>query len=481
MKHNSSRQHRPRLRAAAICLIAWISGWTCCPGGEASDERVKPGTTFHVDFAQLGTTCDKQPSRMGIHIPKDYTLDRTFPLLVWFGGGAGSDSPGPAEEIAGANGFVCVGVPYLLSDETHKGGWEATPWSYYKTMFDELEKIVPNISPDQRICGGFSSGGAAIMRQIGEPSGAFQKYFYAFMPGGAGWPMGGLASLKGRPMLAFIGNKDTRLSGYRSIEKDGKAAGIDLKYLEFEGGHEMPTRHYPEMREWMMQKVVLRNLPKLQAAMQTDMSAKRYGKAFRSACEIRSIATAEMPEHAEAQKMIAQLKPLGEAEGKKLLGGDSLLAEKQQFVRDWKGCDFMKPVEDQCNAIAEEQLKKILSTVPVSTAFLKKYIAMWDGFNINQQAKDAYNKLADDALAKIRDTPGGTTKCQNLQSFIAQWSPAPSAGEAKQLLEDLAKQELETIKAIKAKATMRTKLGDFVRSYAGTAAELEARQLLGQR
>jgi hypothetical protein len=466
-----------------ICLIVWISGLACCAGGEASDERVKPGTTFHVDFAQLGTTWENQPSRMGIHIPKDYTLDRTFPLLVWYGGGPGSDSPGPAQEIAGASGFVCVGVPYLMDDKTHKGGWSSTPWSYYKTMFDELEKIVPNINPDQRICGGFSSGGAAIMRLIGEPTGAFNKYFYAFMPGGAGWPMGGLASLKGRPMFAFIGNKDSapKLGGYQSIEKEGKAAGVDLKYLEFEGGHEMPTAHYPEMREWMMQKVVLRDLPKLQAAMKTDLNAKRYGKAFRSAREISLITTAKMPAHLEALETIARSKPFGAAEGKKLLAGNALLAEQQQFVRDWKGCDFTTPVEDQCNAIAEEQLKKILSTVPVSTAFLKKYISMWDGFKINRQAKEAYNKLADDALTKIRDTPGGTTKCQNLQSFIAQWNPAPAAGEAKQLLEDLAKQELETIKAIKAKATMRAKLGDFVRSYAGTTTELEARQILDQR
>ena len=470
-----------RVRAAAMCLISLLSGWTFCHGGGASDPRVKPGATFHVDFARLGTTWENQPSRMGIHIPADYTLDRKFPLLVWYGGGPGSDSPGPAEEIAGASGFVCVGVPYLMEDETHKGGWRDTPWSYYKTMFDELEKIVPNIHPEQRICGGFSSGGAAIMRLIGDPSGAFQTYFHAFMPGGAGWPMGGLASLKGRPMLAFIGKEDTRLSGYQNIEKEGNAAGIDLKYLEFEGGHEMPSRHFPEMREWMMQKVVLRNLPKLQAAMKMDLSAKRYGKAFRSAREISLITPAEMPGHAEALVTIARAKPFGEAEGKKLLTGNALLAEKQQFVRDWKGCDFATPVEEQCNAIGEEQLKKILATVPVSTAFLKKYIAMWDGFEINQQAMDAYHKLADDSLAKIRETPGNSTKCHNLQSFIVQWSPAPAVSEAKQLLEDLAKQELEAIKAIKAKATMRAKLGDFVRSYAGTAAETEARNILGQR
>lgn len=470
-----------RMRAVTMCVISLLGGWTFCYGGEASDSRVKPGVTFHVDFTQLGTTWKNQPSRMGIHIPADYTMDRKFPLLVWYGGGPGSDSPGPAEEIAGASGFICVGVPYLMEDATHKGGWRDTPWSYYKTMFDELEKIVPNINPEQRICGGFSSGGAAIMRLIGDPSGAFQKYFYAFMPGGAGWPMGGLASLKGRPMLAFIGKEDSRLSGYQNIEKDGKAAGIDLKYLEFAGGHEMPTPHYPEMREWMMQNVVLRDLSKLQAAMKTDLGAKRYGKAFRSAREISLITTAAMPGHTEALATIARSKPFGEAEGKKLLTGNVPLAEKQQFVRDWNGCDFATSVEAQCNAIGEEQLKKILSTVPVSTAFLKKYIAMWDGFQTNHQAIDAYNKLAADALAKIRDAPGNTTKCQNLQSFIAQWSPAPAASEAKQLLEDLAKQELEAIKTIKAKATMRAKLSDFARSYAGTSAETEARKILGQR
>jgi len=35
---------------------------------------------------------------MGVYIPKDYTPEKDFPLLVFYGGGKGSDSPNPAKK-----------------------------------------------------------------------------------------------------------------------------------------------------------------------------------------------------------------------------------------------------------------------------------------------------------------------------------------------------------------------------------------------
>lgn len=235
-------------------------------GDDPVDQRVKPGATFYVDFPQLAETWKKEPARMGVYIPKDYTLDRSFSLLVWFGGGSGTDNPRKAVAIAGENGFVCLAVPYRSQDDGKSGGWE-TPWAYYKTFFDELDRIVPNINTRQRICSGFSSGGAAIMYQIGNSGEAFQKYFYAFIPGGAGWPMGGLSSIKGRPMLAVMGEKDKRLPNYQTLEKEARAAGIDIELLLFKDvGHKYPEKYYPQIRKWMIRKAVLRDTVKAQKA-----------------------------------------------------------------------------------------------------------------------------------------------------------------------------------------------------------------------
>lgn len=479
MRSETAGHHVCRVSAIAIAVVLLVSRSIVCFGGNAIDPRAKPGATFYVNFLQLGKTWAQKPTRIGIYIPKDYTSDRTFPLFVWFGGGFGSDSPGPARKITGDKGFVCVGVPYHWQDDGIPGGWKNTPWSYYKTMFDKLETIVPNINPKQRICGGFSSGGAAIMRQIQNSEGAFQEYFYAFMPGGAGWDMGGLKSIEGRPMLAFIGEKDSRHQGYVSIEKNGRSAGVDVKLLVFKGvGHSMPAQYYPQMREWMMKKVVLRDLARIRQDMKRQLSGRRWGKAFRLANEIRSMTGPGMPEHTEAEKTIVRLKPFGESKAKKLLISKATLAAMQQFVRDWKNCDFTKPVKEKCNTIAERQLEKILSRNPVSASYLKKFLALWDGFPASRQAMDVYDKMANEALAKIRSKARKSLRAQYLKRFITQWDPAPATNEARQLLGDLASEALAEIITIKSKTMRRSKLSAFARTYAGTPAATEAKLLL---
>lgn len=221
---------------------------------------LEPGTTFYLDFPRLGPTWRDVPTRAGVYLPTDYTTEKQLPLFVWFGGGAGTDNPKKPVAITEGTGFICVALPYRTEDDGKPGGWQ-TPWSYYETILDRLEAVVPNIDPTRRVCGGFSSGGAAVTYQIGNSDGAFQKYFYAFIPGGAGWPMGGLETIKGRPMLALMGEKDKRLPNFEVLEKEALAAGIDFKLRVFEGyGHGMPAEFHDEIRQWMVDNVVLRQV-----------------------------------------------------------------------------------------------------------------------------------------------------------------------------------------------------------------------------
>ncbi|TWT84428.1 Thiol-disulfide oxidoreductase ResA [Planctomycetes bacterium CA13] len=218
-----------------------------------------PGATFSLDFPKLGKTWRGESTKAGVYIPDDYISEKKFPLFVWFGGGAGTDDPKKAIAITGGSGFVCLAVPYRSDDDGESGGWQ-TPWSFYKTIFDKLESIVPNIDSQRRVCGGHSSGGAAIMYQIGNSEESFQDYFFAFMPGGAGWPMGGLATIKGRPMLALMGENDKRLPNFKKLEEEARAAEIDFQLLLFKDtGHKMPAEYHGEIREWMVKNVVTRD------------------------------------------------------------------------------------------------------------------------------------------------------------------------------------------------------------------------------
>ncbi|MEM9646642.1 MAG: redoxin family protein, partial [Planctomycetota bacterium] len=157
-----------------------------------------PGKVHYIDFPSLGKTWKGVPARAGLYLPKNYDSKKKFPLLVAFGGGAGTDNPGRAVKLSGGNDFICLGVPYRHEDGDLSGGWQ-TDWDYYVTILDKVEDLVPNIDHQRRACTGFSSGGAAILHQIGHSKGRFQNYFHAFVPCGAGWPMGGLETMKGVP------------------------------------------------------------------------------------------------------------------------------------------------------------------------------------------------------------------------------------------------------------------------------------------
>jgi hypothetical protein len=442
---------------------------------EPADPRLKPGSTFYLDFPNLPPSWNnKQPARLGIFLPEDYTPERTYPLIVWFGAGGGGDNPGSAVNLVGRKGYICAGVPYM-----DPVGWK-TEWSHYHAMLREMDRVVPNIHPGQRVCAGFSSGGAAIAYSMGN-SKEFREYFYAFMPGGAGWAMGSLSGLRGRPMLAFMGDKDSRLDGFVSLVKAGESAGMDVKFLKFAGGHDMPNQHFPEMREWLRKKVVLRDLPRLLTAMRTEFSAGRHSKAHRAAREITFVTEEGSPEHAAALDVIAKAKASGEAEAPKMLAAGVPLAAKQQFVRDWRGCDFIKDVEAQCVVVAESQIERILAQNPVSPAHLKKYIDLWDGFPVRQRAIDVFDKMASVHLAEVEKISSIDARNHALLKFAESWSPTASADRAIRLREELAAKELSKIISIKQKGTMRSKLGDFIRNYAGTSAEQEARALYEKR
>jgi hypothetical protein len=339
--------------------------------------------------------------------------------MVWFGGGPGGDNPGPARQITGDSGFICAALPY------RKGEVWKSPWSSYEPMLRELERVVPNIHPNQRACSGFSSGGAAICFLISEKDRGFLAYFKALMPGGAGWEMGQLPSLKGKAVYAYIGAKDTRAAGFDSIEPAAKAAG----------------------------------------------------KAYGLAREVVGITPPDMAEHAEAKAIMENMLPLGRQMAGSMLAAP--LAQQQRFALDRMGCDFAAPIEAKCKETAESQMKKILAQQPVSVGYLKKYIQLWEGFPYSEEAIGHYNRFAVAALEEVRKSPSKVARNSALKKFIAAWEPAPCVEEARALREEIAREELAAIRAFQASGTMKTRLREFIRDFEGTNAEKEARALLG--
>ena len=452
-------------------LLILAFGWSNPVPCQANQPALVPGKVFHLLFPELGPSEHSDQTRVGVYLPTDYSPDRKFPLLVWFGGGPGGDNPAAARQITGDSGFICAALPY------RKGLVWKSPWSSYEPMLRELERVVPNIHPRQRACSGFSSGGAAICFSISEKDPGFLAYFKALMPGGAGWVMGQFPSLKDKAVYAYIGAKDTRVMGFDTIAPAAKSAGADVTYLKYDAGHEMPTKHLPEIRRWLVEKVVLADLAPLATAMRGAATRKEAGKAYGLAREVAAITPMDMAEHAEAKAIMERMLPLGRQMAGSVINAP--LAMQQRFVLDWKGCDFAAPIEAKCRETAESQLKKILAQKPVSVDFLKKYINLWEGFPYKESAILHYDKLAVAALDDVRKLPSKAARNSALKKFITTWAPAPCILEARALREEFAREELDSIRAIPATGTMKSRLREFVREFEGTAAEKDARALLG--
>lgn len=220
-------------------------------------------STYLIDFSELERTAQGTHAIAEIALPENFDPDKKHPLFVWFSPGNGGYNTKRPRNIIQNTDFICVGLPYL---SWHLGGGWYTPWDYHKTMLDSIEKLLPNIDPENRIVGGWSSGGAQIMRHIATSNGAFQDYFYAFLPGGAGFDLGQLETIKYRPMLITIGSEDKRSFILGDLAWKAELAGVDVTFNEMQGvGHTLPDTIYPYMHTWIYDKVITRNEPKSNA------------------------------------------------------------------------------------------------------------------------------------------------------------------------------------------------------------------------
>jgi hypothetical protein len=485
----------------------------------AADPRVQPGATFYIELPGFGRMAQGGDGSVGVYIPTDYAPDRKVPLFTWFGGGDGGNSPEALRQITGGTRFVCVGLPYKTPPGGGQGGWAATSWADYRRMMDLVEKAVPNIDPQNRISGGFSSGGAAVTKMIAESEGGYQDYFYAFMPGGSGVTSENAKSLKGRPMLFFMGDQDMRYGGFRSLFERYVAAGVNAEFLVFKGvGHDMPGAYFPQMREWALNKVLRRNLGETAKAMQAAAATKSWTQARSLAGEIRSIADPASAEYAEAGRVQSNAVTAAKSDMDRLVRSGAPPARLREFARAWRAEEFSRPLVERCNAqgeqdlaalaalkpapyakleaflaeyegfavhakaaqkygeVGEEILTQLLAQPSVTPEKLKAFAKMWDGFPASEKARAAFSPMAAKALEQFRRTPNPDAK--RMTEFIAIWSPSASANEVKAEFEAKAQQELVNIQSVP-QATMRNgRLGMLIQTYRGTAAAEEAAKLI---
>ena len=227
--------------------------------------QVAPGATLRFDFPEL--TVDRKGARAACHLklPANYDAAKSYPLVVWLGGGEGGNQPNGSFLPAGD--FILVGFPYPKGANNPKQanmvGDYGKVWDYHRFMLEEMAKVIPNLDRSRSIIAGFSNGAHAMdgmLRLSAKPR--LTDYFgvFIFVDGGgtAYTSLGALTDLNGKFAYAcWGGEKGSNKSNTSHLPAVLKAKGATVVGSEMAGvGHAFGETEKPKIAEWL-EKVAL--------------------------------------------------------------------------------------------------------------------------------------------------------------------------------------------------------------------------------
>ncbi len=276
---------------SAIVGLSWVFlciGLARTPlasiGAAEADPRVKPGEKFTLSFPNLPKDRKGNTSEMEVSIPKSHDPNKTYPLLVWLGGGDGSSASGSGNGLADADKFILAGMPYPKGannpGQSNMVGNFPVIWAYHRTMLEELHRVVPNINTDLRILAGFSNGGHCI---DGYMKGA-RQYFNTFvLADGGGRDAAAYPPSRGCHVFVCWGSQSPAKSFVPSVAKKAARAGMKVVAVEMKGeGHEFPEEYQQKVREWI-QSVVIPEVAEAALSRAKTAAASRPAEALASA------------------------------------------------------------------------------------------------------------------------------------------------------------------------------------------------------
>lgn len=234
-------------------------------------------STMVFEFPDLPPTLSarieekKQVSTASLYLPKDYTTDRRFPVLIWLSGGAGGDgrNPGAARNLAQETGFVCMNLPLFKQDLAPMEPGESNKWSRmlitdadneviwsaYSVMLARLFRAVPNLDRRHVFVGGFSNGGHTTAVLLNRPQAEITNYATAFffVEGGDDWTNTAVAGT--RPVIVMQGGLYTN-QWLQPMFTHATNTGVAAEFVVMENvkhGIDEPAKN--RLRAWLRKQL----------------------------------------------------------------------------------------------------------------------------------------------------------------------------------------------------------------------------------
>lgn len=233
------------------------------PVTPATDPRLKPGATVTLSFPDLPKDHNGEAAACNVRIPESFDPAKPVPLLVWIGGGKGSNQPGGGFSLVDKSQYVIAGLPYPdTAPSPNKAMGEGKMdliLDYQQTMLAELVKLVPNIDPEVRVVAGFSNGAHTIGSAVASGRKEFVELFNAFVviEGGA---QTNASKKKLREKYGYFawGNTGNGSKDYmRAMMQAAKDARLQVTEHEMDGvAHEFPDSEKALVKAWIEKTVV---------------------------------------------------------------------------------------------------------------------------------------------------------------------------------------------------------------------------------
>ena len=148
-----------RFLALALCVALYAADKPVSKPVEKDVPRtelhtlVVPGAALKFNFPEL--TVDRRGSLTAgnLKLPANYDKAKSYPLVVWLGGGEGGNTPDGSFLPAGD--FITVGLPYPKGAnkpaQANMVGDYAKVWTYQRFILDEIAKVIQNIDKSRSI------------------------------------------------------------------------------------------------------------------------------------------------------------------------------------------------------------------------------------------------------------------------------------------------------------------------------------------
>lgn len=236
-----------------------VARWKAQSGSKTPepDPRLQPGKKFELVFSDLGESRSANPARIQIRIPENYRPDNPVPLVLYLGGGEGTDNCDAANAFVDNREWVTVAFPYPASAprplHAFREGKSRDLIEFQTPMLERLQALLPNTDPKRRVVIGSSNGAHMIGIASCDGWEEFAEYFSAFVlhegGGSASWDF---SALRRKDVFVLMGGKSDSLDFARHVvSKVEKARIKPTVFVAPDEGHGMGNATREAIREWV--------------------------------------------------------------------------------------------------------------------------------------------------------------------------------------------------------------------------------------